>query len=251
MNIVTELRGEPSRQDFEAIVAAAKPVVFKGICNQFPAFQKWTTSYLTSPEFFDRVGDIKVPVCVHSAKTGSIADEKGKFDIQEMSFYNVLGSLLEGDGEKEKYYITQLGIDKFEELKKDFRIPDFLPTRGLLPMNMWIGRNSVSPIHYDMSDNLLCQLRGRKKLIVIEPKYAGFLYMSRKSKGFNSPVNNAETPDLKRFPLFAKAPKMEFDLEEGDALFLPQNWFHYVRSFGFSISVNFWWSDMLAGIGDM
>jgi hypothetical protein len=78
-------------------------------------------------------------------------------------------------------------------------------------------------------------------LVLFAPEAAPYLYMSRKRAGFVSPVNNAEAPDLERYPLFARAPRIEVDLRAGDALYLPRKWFHYVRSSGLSVAVNFWW----------
>jgi hypothetical protein len=49
-----------------------------------------------------------------------------------------------------------------------------------------------------------------------------------------------DAPDHERFPLFANA---RLDLtrhEAGEMLFLPEGWFHHVRSLTNSVSINLW-----------
>lgn len=44
-----------------------------------------------------------------------------------------------------------------------------------------------------------------------------------------------------KFPLFKKASPLRFTLNKGDSLYIPSNWWHWVKSYGDrSISVNFW-----------
>lgn len=51
-----------------------------------------------------------------------------------------------------------------------------------------------------------------------------------------------ECPDLEQFPRFAEARYREVLLRPGDALFMPQGLWHYVRSLTTSVSVNYWFS---------
>jgi len=44
-----------------------------------------------------------------------------------------------------------------------------------------------------------------------------------------------------RFPNFADAEYLEGILSEGQSLFIPKGWWHYVRSLSSSFSVSFWW----------
>jgi len=44
-----------------------------------------------------------------------------------------------------------------------------------------------------------------------------------------------------RFPNFAEAEYLEGILSEGQCLFIPKGWWHYVRSLSSSFSVSFWW----------
>jgi hypothetical protein len=51
-------------------------------------------------------------------------------------------------------------------------------------------------------------------------------------------------PDLDRYPRFAAALEaaQTAELEPGDALYIPYQWYHHVEALGaFNVLVNFWW----------
>ena len=45
-----------------------------------------------------------------------------------------------------------------------------------------------------------------------------------------------------KFPLFKEARYVKTVLEEGESLYIPVGWWHYVGSLGVSFSVSFWWN---------
>jgi lysine-specific demethylase 8 len=47
--------------------------------------------------------------------------------------------------------------------------------------------------------------------------------------------------DEKEFPRTQNLEFMDGILEEGDLLYIPPKWWHYVRSLSISFSVSFWW----------
>ena len=66
-----------------------------------------------------------------------------------------------------------------------------------------------------------------------------------RSHGFlrnTSRVDDAETPDPKRFPKFARhVARWDAELAGGDALFMPAGTWHQVRARDASLSVSYWW----------
>ena len=53
-------------------------------------------------------------------------------------------------------------------------------------------------------------------------------------------------PDLERFPRFKQALKaaLTAELDPGDALFIPYQWYHHVEALDpFNVLVNYWWND--------
>ena len=57
---------------------------------------------------------------------------------------------------------------------------------------------------------------------------------------------DVEVPDLVKFPEFSSAVYQECILKEGQMLYIPPYYWHYVRSLSLSFSVSFWWSWLLS-----
>lgn len=48
--------------------------------------------------------------------------------------------------------------------------------------------------------------------------------------------------NAREFPRTANLDFMDCVLEEGEMLYIPPKWWHYVRALSISFSVSFWWS---------
>ncbi|EFC48787.1 predicted protein [Naegleria gruberi] len=113
--------------------------------------------------------------------------------------------------------------------------------------NMWISSDqSLTPIHYDNSDNLFVQIFGKKHMILWEPKEKSLLYLNEE----DHPTSDRQTRiDLTKepseialnFPNFFKSNPVRVTLNPGDVMFIPKGWPHMVLSDGNSISLNYWW----------
>ena len=96
--------------------------------------------------------------------------------------------------------------------------------------------------HYDINDNILSGVRGRKRLVLWHPEEIRHLYVD----GTASTVLNVDDPDLNRFPAFAKATQWHGTLEEGDVLFIPAMWWHNTRTLSPCYGVNVFFRHMNA-----
>ena len=119
---------------------------------------------------------------------------------------------------------------------------------------IWIGpAGTVSPLHHDPYHNILCQVVGKKYIRLYSPDECSKLYPKSMELGVDM-SNTSEVPaerfEMRRieiddedgFPLFNEAQYVETILEQGDALYIPVGWWHYVKSLTVSISVSFWWN---------
>jgi HSPB1-associated protein 1 len=77
---------------------------------------------------------------------------------------------------------------------------------------------------------------------MFEPGDSRFMYASRvpfEESTVYSQVN-VKSPRLDRFGSFKNTRPYVVDLEPGDVLYVPHNWWHYVESLSDSISINTW-----------
>ena len=129
-------------------------------------------------------------------------------------------------------------------MRADVPVPE--PCRGA-PWSsgkLWVSpAGAISPLHFDVADNLHAQLAGRKRFLAFERGRFATMYPEPPW----SPVPNFSrvdplSPDLTRFPRFRRAAPLAATLAPGDVVFLPARTWHHVTSEEASISVNFWWA---------
>ena len=96
-------------------------------------------------------------------------------------------------------------------------------------------RETRSSLHYDPYQNLLCVVRARKRVWLLPPACTPHLSpqpLTHESAN-HSPADLAR-PNVERFPGLPAAlgRLQEFELAAGDALFIPNGWWHQARAWG-------------------
>lgn len=120
---------------------------------------------------------------------------------------------------------------------------------------LWVSNRVTAPTHYDMSDNIACVVAGRRRFTFFPPEQLANLYVGPLEftpAGQPTSLVDVAAPDLVRFPRFAEAlaAAETAELEPGDAVFIPNLWWHNVDSLSaFNILVNYWWFDGTRGTG--
>jgi hypothetical protein len=130
----------------------------------------------------------------------------------------------------------------------------YLPDHPLYPhdrqlvRNFWMGANTLQPLHYDAhwrvlgTCNLFAQIYGKKKIVLASPEQSPFLYPRRgEQTDYHLSAVDIEAPDFERFPLLRQATFWSGEVEGGDLLFVPLDYWHFMQSLGASISVSAWW----------
>ncbi|CAA0828067.1 2-oxoglutarate (2OG) and Fe(II)-dependent oxygenase superfamily protein [Striga hermonthica] len=144
---------------------------------------------------------------------------------------------------------------QLECLREDIESPVFLDGKKLASINLWMNNaRTRSSTHYDPHHNLLCIISGCKQVALLPPSACPFLYplplYGESSNHSAIPLENTN------FSLYPRAMSMDqysqkVILHAGDAVFIPEGWFHQVDSENLTIAVNFWWrSDIMSSMSD-
>nr|XP_017186999.2 uncharacterized protein LOC103432306 isoform X2 [Malus domestica] len=130
-------------------------------------------------------------------------------------------------------------------LREDIQTPVFLEDKVLVAINLWMNNAQArSSTHYDPHHNLLCVVSGCKQVVLWPPSASSMLYpMPIYGEASNHSFVPLENPNFSNYPraqcLMEHSQKVI--LQAGDALFIPEGWFHQVDSDDLTIAVNFWW----------
>ena len=238
-------------------VQANRPVVLQGVMEDWPALSRWTWDYLAQAGG-DRAGEVIV------SRNGLYPDyltEPSPMAKVDMTMAELLrralppGEAPEWHGGTpapvlapgETYYLygkTWL-FDAVPGLRDDLRTPACLGDVAPSSQSAWISTTGcVTPLHYDMPNGLLCQVRGAKRVWLFDPAQGDLLYpRGRQFPGLDNFERQSQVdihhPDPDTFPAFARATAFECLLRQGDTLFIPSNWWHEVETLETSISVSF------------
>ncbi|XP_051118615.1 lysine-specific demethylase JMJ30 isoform X3 [Andrographis paniculata] len=144
-------------------------------------------------------------------------------------------------------YLAQHQLfDQIQELKQDIVIPDYCYAGGgeIQSLNAWFGPpGTVTPLHHDPHHNILAQVVGKKYIRLYPASLSEELYPHSESMLSNSSQVDLDNIDEEQFPKIMDLEFVDCILEEGEMLYIPPKWWHYVRSLTPSFSVSFWWSE--------
>lgn len=231
---------QPSLQHFQVEhFAPQKPAQLIKCLEQWPANSKWRQiNYL-----IEVAGNRTVPVEVGA----QYVDKDWSQEL--VKFENFLERQMSDNTCNRVEYLAQHNLfDQIPALKEDIRTPEYCclsnfdDNSSLVEIKAWLGPSgTISTMHQDPKHNLLCQVIGAKKIILAAPDEADNLYPYEGKMLQNTSQVDAENLDFERFPLARNVKFFSVTLLEGDVLYIPPKWWHYVRSLSRSMSVSFWW----------
>lgn len=212
------------------------PVVLtKGILN-WKALEKWNPEYLLR-----QYGDKEIEVQFDRDKDPLFERNSGKH--KKRLLMREFVDMVNGGGDSNNYYMTanntkgSLGsieslFDDLSDFGEGYRKKDDLKAGTFF----WFGpKGTFTPIHHDLTNNMLVQILGRKKVTLIPAWQVPWLY---NDKGVFSAADFPSF-DEKRHPLMKKITPMEVVIGPGDALFIPVGWWHCVEALDVAISISF------------
>lgn len=222
-----------SKKDFlEQYVKPQKPVVIEHLIEDWPAYEKWSLEYIQ-----EIAGDKTVPLFDSNEKISS----KYKFNEphKHMKMREYIDLITSGPTSY-RIFLYHL-LKEVPALQKDFKFPDVgLRLLKQLPMLFFGGEGSKVFMHYDIdfANILHFHFHGRKRCILFPPSETKYLYkvphalITREDIDFSN-------PNLDKFPALKKAKGMVAVLNHGEALYMPEGYWHQMtyETAGFSMSL--------------
>jgi histone arginine demethylase JMJD6 len=212
-----------------------KPVVLSGALDSWGALAKWTPGY-----FKTKYGSMDLAI-----------------DGQDYTMAEFIDRVNSSSPENPAPYLRNAIV---EELLPEL-LPDIQPLPGYYSPNWLDGRfshplrsrlHNGSPelyiggggakfpfLHFDSyhTHAFLAQVYGVKEYTTFSPDQTPYLYVSPKQYNA-SEISDLENPDLEKFPLFANAVPMRFELHPGEILFIPGGLWHTAKMLTPSISIS-------------
>lgn len=250
---IPEYSNVTSKQFFDEIAPAQRPIVLKGFAEKWPVVSKAKHS---SQQFIDYM------LTFYSGKKAKIVvappgENKRFFYNSDMTGVNYLS------GEER----VDLFFDRLSEIAnrevypaismQNSSVDDIFPGLSLentstffedTAPRIWIGNEGIVSAHYDGSDNVACVVSGHRRFVLFPPEQTANLYpgpLNFTPAGAPTSLVDLNAPDFTRFPNYKYALQNAYSvtLGPGDAIFIPLLWWHHIESLSkVNALMNYWWN---------
>lgn len=179
--------------------------------------------------------------------TRGVADQ-GESQFEEISIQNYLNYLFDPEerkGDQEPMYvsISKEFMRMLPDMAKEFDINRLLPPFYSKYPYAFLGpEGTVSGLHFDDYHSLFVQAWGHKTFLLFPPSNSGNLYVSEKydwaSRLSRVDLRHIES-NRENFPLIRDCTPLMTDVADGDLLWIPSGWFHFVYANVPTFSITF------------
>lgn len=213
-------------------IAKQQPFILTGKMEGWKALENWSPSYFKS-----KFPDVRLRACVDLPDTAVPSLHPWRDHLKTLRVDEFVDLM---ETSERPCYLDSAGIHHFPGEESSVDYSDVIwKDGGRSLVLLWIGSAKThSGLHFDRYNNFFGQVYGRKVVNLISPEDSKYLYQ------FPDVVQKShvdpENPDLERFPKFAETTVYEGVLEPGEMLFIPNLWWHSLRSLDQSISINHW-----------
>jgi len=208
-----------------------RPLVIKGLTNNWPAREKWTPDYLKQT-----VGKKIVPLYDNSKADPSKPINSA---AAEMPFDDYIDLIMSEPTELRIFFFNI--FKHAPQLLNDIAFPKELMGGFLesMPSMFFGGSNSVTFLHYDIDLPHIFHTHfgGKKHVILFENKWKRRLYCIPNAT-YALEEYDVLNPDVDKFPSLKGIQGSEVFLEHGDTLFMPTGYWHWMKYLegGYSLS---------------
>jgi hypothetical protein len=255
---IEELTGVDRAVFEKEIVPANRPVVFRGLLQDWPAVHAGRRSSGAIVDYFKRLDTGKAvtaivgPPGIEGRFFYSDNYQDFNFRPKNVSIGNALDTLASLAAEPRPPAIALQAMNVLEVMPSFLRDNTMPLLDGGIAPRVWMSNRTMIAAHFDNYHNIACVVGGSRRFTVFPPEQASNLYIGPllKTPG-GSPVSvvDLRAPDCTRFPRFRQALEsaQEAVLAPGDAIYIPILWWHGVESLDpLNVLVNYWWNDATA-----
>jgi hypothetical protein len=221
-----------SAEFYETYVAGSKPVVLAGAAAAAIGGVDWNDEFLLRSCMLD--SGRPWPSIIEVNKVVITNTRWPLMDSKLWNFCEFIKNYTRPQHSDGLYSISPLG-DPGVQLGRAVNIPSVLRCSELYESShdtrLWMSSGGTSSsLHFDTHENLMLQIDGSKEVFFWPPSESHMTYMDYHDRFGLSPVN-PDRVDLEKFPLFASMRGgMTAHLQKGDALLIPDGWWHQVRT---------------------
>lgn len=251
---IAEYAGDARGFALADAVAAAAPLVVRGLCRDWPLVQAARRGF---GEFAQAIAafDNGTPVDVlrMPPEAGGVVGYNEALDGFNYQHFKVTATeALQRLAAYSRVEGPVPGLALQSALIADC-LPGFLATHPMpgLPASvqprLWVGNKVTTPAHFDASHNIAVVACGRRRFTLFPVEQVANLYIGPLDfapTGAAITMARPDAPDLDAHPRLREAldHALVAELDPGDALYLPPLWWHQVESLApLNALVNYWW----------
>jgi len=247
------------RIPFHELMAAQQPALLKGLARDWPLVRRGLESpaaamaYLESfyggrPVVFYRGAPEIGGRFFYNEDLTALNFETGRMGLDEF----LAGIVAHFEEERPpSFYVGSTDVDTWLpglRAKNDLVLAHAMFESNKPLVGIWIGNRTMAAAHYDMSNNMACNMVGRRRFTLFPPEQVRNLYpgpLEPTPGGQVVSMVDPRAPDHDLYPRYAEAlaAAQVAELEPGDVLFYPALWWHQVEALdGFNVMINYWWN---------
>lgn len=230
----------PSPEEFhKRFLRRPRPVLLRRVAAL------WDRSGLDIAGVRERFGNRKVPLIrVHDGLLAYGQDAGMDYETRQLSDH--IDSL---EGRAATHFLTASVREQFPELWNEVLRLEYCSHARWRDSRINIGTSgTVTPIHVELTHNLLLVVSGEKELCLFEPWQTIHMCFAPLSGAPHiSPIDPRQL-DTGRHPSALRLRPWRATARAGDAIFIPRGWWHTVETHGPTLAIANWWADGLSSL---
>ena len=227
---VDRVRGITKEEFVKNYLKKKKPVLIEGLTDDWN--DKWRFDYIK-----EIAGEQIVPLYNNEPTKGN----KSSYEpVKHMKMSEYI-EMLQNNEPTDLRIFFYMVKDNLPQLEKDFEYPDIgMKYFKRIPALFFGGSKAHTFMHYDidLGDNLHIHFEGHKRVLLFGPEQNTNLYKVPMAI-CNIESIDMNNPDFEKYPALKNAQGFEANMQHGDALYIPGEWWHFISYMngGFSMSL--------------